>query len=107
MNIIVEGEQLIVFMSRMINYLNHFQEEVLIMQNLTNELIWEGPVKEKIVHQYREILQKYLQFAKKMYILIDYLNTIMDVYDDGLEEIKENFKKLESTYNMKEGKLYE
>lgn len=98
MNIVVDGEELNNYISKMLHHLESFQSVIFTMDKLKEQLSWESNSKDKVMAKYDNILQSLLSFSNKMITLVDYLNSLMDEYNEELEEIKSNFRKISNKY---------
>ncbi len=103
MDIIVDGEELIKYVTIMLNYIEEYQNEVLNINLLKNKVIWESAVSEKIINKYDEITGKYLKFAQGIFEYVIFINKMLDNYSDGIDEIKEKFDRIENKFKNYEG----
>ena len=102
MEIVVDGENLVIYISKMLTFLDSFHDEIIQMQKLKEELIWESPVRDKIISQYDTLLMQYVAIGNKLITYIEALNDFMEEYNEAVEEVKDKFKKIELEYDVED-----
>ena len=99
MDIIVNGEELIKYVSVMLNYIEEYMDEISVIDKLKEELIWESKARDIVIDKYDEIVKKYFKFAKNLFQYISFIYKMLDNYSNGLQEIKEQFDQVENKFN--------
>lgn len=99
MNIIVDGDRVIEYMHIMLDALQEFKDELIVIQNMRNEIVWDSDAGKKVIDLYDKEINDIIIFGNKMITFVGFLNNFLKNYDDSLSEIKESFKKLNDDLN--------
>ena len=102
--IIVDNEKINAYVKEMSTCLNEFIDEIKIIENKKNSLIWDSDAGKIVMSSYENVLNEYLSFANKMITFVNYLNQFTKNYDESLEQIKNNFSKLQKNLEVNNGK---
>ena len=100
MNIIVDGEKIIEYMRIMYNNLEEYKNQIIVLQDLKKNIIWESESSKKALLLYDEEINNLIVFGNKVLTLVKFLSKFINNYDESLTEIKGNFKKLNDEFNI-------
>ncbi len=100
--IVVDVEEINQYMKVMYTHLDEFRQIISKMKNLKNTITWEGMAATSVFDMYEQMIAQYLLFADTLMKFIDYLNNYTEGYNSFIDEIKQEFVKMNNEYN-KEG----
>ena len=94
-SIVINGDEVISYVSVMYKHIYHFYEELKKMSLMRKNLVWESENKKKLLTMYDDMIMEFMKFANNMVEYIEFLEKYVDGYEEVLEEIKHEFKKLD------------
>ncbi len=100
--IVVDSGKINEYMRVMYSHLDEFKSVLRAMEKERDAVSWEGQAANACFGVYNRMLSEYLTFANKMMEFIDYLNGYVEGYDTFIDEIKNEFKKMKSKYDLED-----
>jgi hypothetical protein len=93
-NIVIDEERINEYVKKMTSYLKEFMQEISIMKSYKKNLVWESNAGKMFKEQFDNKTSNYFVYAGKMIILITFLNELTGKFNEAVEEITNEFKKL-------------
>ena len=93
--IIVNGDEVISYVLLMYRHLQRFNDEISSMKKMKDTIVWESVNKTKLMTIYDEMISEFLKFSNNMVQYVEFLEKYVDGYEEVLEEIKGEFRKLD------------
>ncbi len=100
--IVVDGNKINEYMRVMYGHLEEFKNVIIQMERQRDAVSWKGQAATACFNMYNNMLYEYLVFANKMMEFIDYLNGYVEGYDTFVDEIKNEFKKINDKYDLED-----
>ena len=101
MKIIVNTKEIKLFEKKIIDEMNRIDDNVIKMEALKNELVWDGTAYHKFIEKYdnniKDIKDKMLSLTKCIKILDKFTNNFSEVQD----EVKTKCKNIETRKGIK------
>ncbi len=97
-NLVINGEQISEYLQELEKLINQFVNEIETMKISQNIPNWVSINKEHFYEIYNNKINNHYLFAKKCYVLINFLNQYVDYYNDCVAEIKSNFNELDNIF---------
>ena len=101
MKIIVNTKEIKLFEKKIIDEMNRIDDNVIRMEALKNELVWEGTTYNKFIEKYdnniKDVKDKMLALTKCIKILDKFTNNFSKAQD----EVKANCKRTEEKKDVK------
>ncbi len=93
-NIVIDEDRINEYMKKMTSYLKEFMEEINTMKGYKSNLVWNGDAEKTFMENYDKKMSNYFIYAGKMIILLTFLNELTGNFNEAVEEITNEFKKL-------------
>lgn len=92
MKIIVKAEEILDLEHRLLDYISNINSEFEKIDNLKNNILWEGFAHTIFINKYNEILKEEKKRIAKLEKLISFLDEVLLNYGIALDEIKNTYR---------------
>ena len=99
-NLVINFEKNKDYISKMIDLITNFVDEVNLMKSYSNKLDWVSTNKNKIIEKYQTELDNYLKFAKNLYQVINKIKEFNDEFEEYSLEVKKKIEYLEKEFKI-------
>ena len=92
----LKGNELTTFtheLDELIN--NELDEKIRAMGPLARKTVWQGPARNAFVKEYENVMYEIRKIPQLLFLYTDYLNKVINNYDDTLNDVNNNMNKIE------------
>lgn len=82
------------FLEKANNYLERINKQIEVMKDLINRLKWQGQAYEAALIKYNNLIKELETFAYTINLYIKFMETVLEKYGEGNDEIMKSFKKV-------------
>ena len=97
--LVVKGNQIGEYINGVTKYVDEFIAGVKYLDEEKNKLIWESDNYNIMITHYDKMIKDYLEYSYRMIKLVEYLNKLINRYDDSIKIIKKEYHNLKEKYN--------